>query len=129
MKNEDLETAERQNRFLVYGTAGPDKIKVRGSIGIALMGGNYIWTMSKLISATAFPIQIWSVIILGSNRNTSRRVWEKLSDRGESHNARLWIPPIMANANEYDIDSRKGRIHREIRRPISLHYRTAAFRV
>jgi hypothetical protein len=35
MKNEDLETAERQNRFLVYGTAGPDKIKVRGSIGIA----------------------------------------------------------------------------------------------
>jgi hypothetical protein len=88
MKNEDLETAERQNRFLVYGTAGPDKIKVRGSIGIALMGGNYIWTMSKLISATAFPIQIWSVIILGSNRNTSRRVWEKLSDRGESHNAR-----------------------------------------
>jgi len=57
MKNEDLETAERQNRFLVYGTAGPDKIKVRGSIGIALMGGNYIWTMSKLISATAFPIQ------------------------------------------------------------------------
>jgi len=88
MKNEDLETAERQNRFLVYGTAGPDKIKVRGSIGIALMGGNYIWTMSKLISATAFPIQIWSVIIRGSNRNTSRRVWEKLSDRGESHNAR-----------------------------------------
>jgi hypothetical protein len=84
MKNE--ETAKRQNRFLVYGTAGPDKIKVRGSIG--LMGGNYIWTVSKLISATAFPIQIWSVIILGSNRNTSRRVWEKLSDRGESHNAR-----------------------------------------
>jgi len=37
MKNEDLETAERQNRFLVYGTAGPGKIKVRGSIGIALM--------------------------------------------------------------------------------------------
>jgi len=88
MKNEDLETAERQNRFLVYGTAGPDKIKVRGSIGIALMGGNYIWTMSKLISATAFPIQVWSVIILRSNRNSSRRVWEKLSDRGESHNAR-----------------------------------------
>jgi hypothetical protein len=28
------------------------------------------------------------IVILVSNRNTSRRVWEKLSDQGESNNAR-----------------------------------------
>ncbi len=77
----------------------------------------------------SFPHPSLSVIILGSNRNTSKRVWEKLGDLGESHNGRFMDSPIMANVNQYDIDSRKGRIHQEIRRPISLHYRTAAFRV
>jgi uncharacterized protein (DUF2147 family) len=34
------------------------------------------------------PPTFLSVVILGSNGNTSRRVWEKLSDQGESHNTR-----------------------------------------
>jgi hypothetical protein len=43
------------------------------------------------------------VVILRSNGNTSKRVWEKLSARGEIHNARVDFP-IMANGEEHNIE-------------------------
>ena len=49
-------------------------------------GPKLLLDQSELISATAI-YRLPPVVILVSNGNTSRTVWEKLSDLGESHHA------------------------------------------
>jgi len=75
---------ERQKTyFLFFGIAGTRQDqKSRGYIGIALMGRKLHLDQKRTMIRHSFLHPLLSVVILVSNRNTSRRVWEKLRRSG-----------------------------------------------
>jgi hypothetical protein len=54
-----------------------------------------------------------SVAILGRNGNTSKTVWEKLSDADESHNTRIVDSPIY-NESELSGDEKRPQMKMSI---------------